>query len=117
MNHLDHNKYLLAVFAASLFCACALPARKTPSSGAPGQKETAVRKEAEVPLSPEDTRKVESLYYKAVGAYSSNDMAATIKYLDEISLLYPSCPPALDLRAKVKSVAGNSPSAPQPQRP
>jgi len=52
-------------------------------------------------------QKVESLYYMAVGAYSSNDMEATLKYLNEISTLAPSYPPATELRGKVKSVSGS----------
>ena len=96
------DKYLFAVFAAALFCACAaLPARKTPPPTAPAKKEAAVI------LSPEDANKVESLYYKAVGSYSNNDMGAALNYLDEISAIYPAYPPAAELRKKIRSVSGS----------
>lgn len=102
------DKHKFAVLAATLFCACALPARKAPPPAAPAKKEAAAKlSPAAVKLSPEDTRKVESLYYKAVGAYSNNDIGATLKYLDEISAIHPSYTPAAELREKVKSVSGS----------
>ena len=107
MIQIDRNKYLLAVLAAVFFCGCAQPSRRKPPAAPPAQKNEAIKKEAEVKLSPEDTQKVEGLYYKAVGAYSGNDMDAALKYLNEISTLYPSYPPAAELRGKIKSVPGN----------
>lgn len=104
---INRNKYLFTVFAAFLFCACALPSRKKPPPAAPVKKEAVVKNEAEIKLSPEDTQKVEILYYKAVGAYSSNDMGAALKYLNEISTVCPSYQPAAELRGKMKSVAGS----------
>ena len=113
---LRFNKYLSAVSAADLFCACAHTDRKTPPPAAPVKKEAAVKKEAVVKLSPEDAKEVESLYYKAVGAYSNNDMDAALGYINEISTLYPSYPPAAELRRKIKSVSGADKLQP-PQRP
>lgn len=94
-------KYLLPVSLAVLFCACALPARKSaPPPAAP------VKREAAVKLSPEDAKKVESLYYKAVGAYSNNDMDGALKYLKDISSIHPSYSPAGELREKIKRASG-----------
>ncbi|MEI7481694.1 MAG: hypothetical protein WCK75_05010 [Elusimicrobiota bacterium] len=64
-------------------------------------------KETPVNLSPSDTKKVESLYYKAVGAYSNNDMAAALESLNELSSIYPSYQPAAELRDKIRSVSGS----------
>ena len=116
MRLLRLSKYLFAVFAAALFCACAHTARKPAPPGAPVKKEAAVKKEAVVKLSPEDAKVVESLYYKAVGAYSNNDMDAALGYINEISTLYPSYPPAAELRGKIKSVSGAN-KLPAPQKP
>jgi len=116
MRLLRLSKYLFAVFAAALFCACAHTARKPAPPGAPVKKEAAVKKEAVVKLSPEDAKVVESLYYKAVGAYSNNDMDAALGYINEISTLYPSYPPAAELRGKIKSVSGAN-KVPPPQKP
>ena len=110
------NRYLFAVFAAALFCACAHTARKLAPPEAQSKKGTAVKKEAAVKLSPEDVKIVESLYYKAVGAYSNNDMDAALGYINEISTLYPSYPPAAELREKIKSVSGAN-KLPAPQKP
>ncbi len=107
------NKYLSAVFAAALFCACAHTGGKPPPPEAPVKKETAVKKEAAVKPSPEAAKEVESLYYKAVGAYSNNDMDAALGYINEISTLYPSYPPAAELRGKIKSVSGANKLPPQ----
>jgi len=93
------NKYLSAVFAAALFCACALPVRKIPPSAAPAKTETVVK------LSLEDAKKVESLYYTAVGAYSNNDMGAALRYLNDISAIHPSYLPAVELREKIRSIS------------
>ncbi|MCX5785199.1 MAG: hypothetical protein NTX59_05885 [Elusimicrobia bacterium] len=104
-----HNKYLLPVLAAALFCACALPKRKIPPPAVPDQKEAAPAKKevVVVKLSPEDAQKVDSLYYKAVGAYSNNNMGAALKYLDEISAIHPSYQQAMELREKIRSVSGS----------
>lgn len=49
---------------------------------------------------------MESLYYKAVGSYSGNDMPAALKYLDELSAIHPAYLPAAELREKIRSVSG-----------
>lgn len=102
---LTRFKYLFAVLGAALLCACAQAGRKTPPPPAPVRTGAAVKKEAAVKLSPEDAKEVESLYYKAVGAYSSNDMDAALGYINEISTLHPSYPPAAELRKKIESVS------------
>lgn len=94
------EKYLFTVLIAFLFCACALPFRKTSPPAPPAKKEAAVG------LSPEDANKVESLYYKAVGAYSGNDLDAALKYLGEILAIHPSYQPAVELSEKIRSVSG-----------
>lgn len=103
---LSSLKYSAAVLAAALLCACAQAGRKAPPPEAPVKTGAAVKKEAAVKLSPEDAKEVESLYYKAVGAYSNNDMDAALGYINEISTLHPSYPPAAELRKKIKSVSG-----------
>lgn len=107
------HKYILAVLAPLLFSACALPVRKVPLPAVPAAP---VKRTSVIALSAEDTNKVEGLYYKAVGAYSNNDMAAALKYVDEISTLYPSYPPAAELRDKIKSVSVAD-KLPPPQKP
>jgi len=77
--------------------------QKIQSSAAPAP----AKKGTPVKLSPEETKKVESLYYKAVGAYSNNDMAAALKSLDEIYSIYPDYPPAAELREKIRKVSGS----------
>lgn len=57
-------------------------------------------------LSPEAAKTAERLYYKAVGAYSNNDMAAALKYLDQISAIAPAYPPAAELREKIRRISG-----------
>ena len=101
------DKYLFPVFAATLLWACALPVRKIPPPEAPVKKAALAIKEAAVSLSPEDAQKVDSLYYKAVGAYSNNDMGAALIYLNEIFAIQPSYPQAVELREKIKSVSGS----------
>jgi len=95
------NKHLLPVLAAAFFCACFPAGWRTGPAPAP------VKKEAPVKLSAEDAREIDQLYYKAVGAYSNNDMELTLKYLDEISVIQPSYQPAAELRKKIKSVSGS----------
>jgi len=97
------NKFMLPALAAVLFLACAAPVRKAPAAPAAAP----VKKEAPVKLSDEDAKKVDRLYYKAVGAYSNNDMGLALKFLDEISALSPSYPPALELREKIRRITGN----------
>ena len=78
-----------------LFCAAAcLPPAKAPPT--PAKKETAVR------LTPEQAKKVEQLYYKAVGAYSRNDMVAADALLKEILAVNPAHKPSLELREKIR---------------
>ena len=78
-----------------LFCAAAcLPPAKPPPPSA--------RKEAAVRLTPEQAKKVEQLYYKAVGAYSRNDMAAANAHLKEILSINPAHKPSLELREKIR---------------
>ncbi len=96
------DKYIFCVLAAATLCACLPPVRKAAAPAAPVRKEASA-----VKLSPEDENKVEGLYYKAVGAYSNNDMSAALRFLDEISVISPSYPPAAELRGKIKSVAGS----------
>lgn len=110
------NKYLFAVLAAGLFCACAHTREKLPPPVAPVKKEALVKKEAVLKLSPEDAKEVESLYYKAVGAYGNNDMDTALGYVNEISTLYPSYPPAEELRIKIKRVSAAD-KPPTPQKP
>ena len=106
-------KSVSALLFPLLLCACSATAPKAAGPSAPPY---AVKTSTAPALSSEDTKKVESLYYRAVGAYSNNDMAATLKYLDEISTLYPAYPPAAELRGKIKSVSGHG-AALQPQKP
>lgn len=109
---LTRLKYLSAVLAAALLCACSHADRKTPPPAAPVKTGAAVKKEAAVKLSPENAKEVESLYYKAVGAYGNNDMDAALGYINEISTLHPSYPPAAELREKIKSVSRADKPAP-----
>jgi len=94
------NLYPLTIIAVFLFCACSLPVRKSPPQAPPFKKATAAG------LSAEDANKVESLYYKAVGSYSGNDMAAALGYLKELSVIDPAYAQAEELREKIKSVSG-----------
>lgn len=57
-------------------------------------------------LSGETRNKVERLYYRAVSAYTDNDMRSASGYLDEILRMAPGYPPALELRAKIRRVSG-----------
>jgi len=90
------HKYLLAAAASVLLCACLPP--NWFNAPAPA-KRTAPAK-----LSAEDEKTVERLYYKAVGAYSNNDMSAALGHLDEISRITASYAPAAELRGKIKSI-------------
>jgi hypothetical protein len=84
---------LLILFLPLLSAGCVLPR--------PGAKAA-----PEVRLSAEDSKRVERLYYRAVSAYTDNDMPAAGGYLDQISKIHPSYPPALQLREKIRRVSG-----------
>lgn len=86
---------LLACLLPALFGGCALLP--------PGRQ---AQKKPRAQLSPEARTAAERLYYKAVGAYSNNDMAAALKYLDQISDISPAYPPAAELREKIRRVSG-----------
>lgn len=86
-------KKLIPLFFLFVSAAACLPPAKPPPPA---------RKEAVVHLTPEQAKKVEQLYYKAVGAYSRNDMAASDGLLKEILAINPSYKPALELREKVR---------------
>ncbi|OGR44502.1 MAG: hypothetical protein A2X35_00095 [Elusimicrobia bacterium GWA2_61_42] len=94
-----HNKHLFHLLLPLLLCGCFPAAWKT----APAKKEAPVR------LSEENTRKVEQLYYKAVGAYTNNELALSLKNLNEISAIHPSYPPALELREKIRRISVTKP--------
>jgi len=55
-----------------------------------------------VKLSPEQTKQAEQLYYKAVGAYSRNDLGPAGVLLEEILAINPAHKPALELREKIR---------------
>jgi outer membrane protein assembly factor BamD (BamD/ComL family) len=99
------DRHFFVILAVVFFCACALPAPKTVPAAASSGRETAWK------FSPEDARKAEQLYYKAVGAYSNNDMAGALKYLNAISAIHPAYPPAVELREKIRKIHGNARAA------
>ncbi|HOI41999.1 MAG TPA: hypothetical protein PK523_03555 [Elusimicrobiales bacterium] len=84
---------LFLLFLPLLSAGCAIPR--------PGAKTA-----SEVRLSAEDSKRVERLYYRAVSAYTDNDMKASLGYLDQISRIHPSYPPARQLREKIRRVSG-----------
>jgi len=88
------NKYLLAVLVLAVFSACLPSSRR----GAPSAEKKAAM------LSPEAEKKVERLYYEAVGAYSNGDMQRAAGYIDQISAIQPSYRPAAELREKIRRV-------------
>lgn len=98
---------MLAPAAAAILCACAAPAKKAVPPP-PSKKEAAPK------VSPEDAKKVERLYYKAVGAYSDNDMPAALVILDEISSIEPAYRPAAELREKIKRTSSGGARPAQP---
>lgn len=51
--------------------------------------------------------KIERLYYRAVDAYTANDMKGASSYVTEILVLDPGYKPALELRDKIKKVSGD----------
>lgn len=89
---------LLLIPAALLLCAAACRQ--------PGAKPAKAAPPAPVALSRENALKVDRLYYRAVGAYTENDMEAARAYLGEILSIHPSYRPALDLREKIRKVSG-----------
>ena len=84
---------LLLILSAGA-AACLPPAKAPPP--APARKEAAAR------LTPEQAKRVEQLYYKAVGAYSRNDMATADAQLKEILSINPAHKPSLELREKIR---------------
>lgn len=109
-------KYPVMLACSALLCACSATVPKARMAAAPPVPAGTAITTAAAALSAEDMKKVEGLYYRAVGAYSNNDMDAALKYIDEISTLYPSYPPAVELRGKLKSVSGVK-AAPPPWKP
>jgi hypothetical protein len=108
---MSNIKYSSMLLLSLLLCACSAPARKEPQAAGPAAPAYVVKNSTAPALSAEDMKKVESLYYRAVGAYSNNDMGATLNYIDQISTLYPLYPPAVELLGKIKSVSGNKAAA------
>lgn len=103
------HKHLIAAGAAALLCACLPPNWFNAPAPAP------VKRAAPAKLSAEEEKQVERLYYKAVGAYSNNDMPAALGHLDEIYKITTSYAPAAELREKIKSLGGKA--APRPKTP
>lgn len=99
MTRLQRIGYLVAASAALFSGACAQPARKAAPPPARPRSEAGAR------LSPEDAKKVDQLYYKAVGAYSNNDLPAALRYLDEISAIDRHFAPAAEMRAKIRRIS------------
>lgn len=98
---------LTCLLLPAMLGGCAL----LPPRGAAAQKKAEPRlpreaRQAEAQLSPEVMTAAERLYYKAVGAYSNNDMASALEYLEQISAIAPSYPPAAELREKIRRVSG-----------
>lgn len=93
-------KKLFPFFILFTCAAACLPPAKIPP--APARKQTAAR------LTPEQAKKVEQLYYKAVGAYSRNDMAAADARLQEILSINPFHNPSLELRKKIRLATGQN---------
>ena len=100
------SKHLFAAAAAALLCACLPPNWFNTPAQAPAKRSAPAR------LSAEDAKQVERLYYKAVGAYSNNDMPAALGHLDDISKITTSYAPAAELREKIKSIGVKT--APRP---
>ena len=102
-------KHLLAAAAAAFLCACLPPNWFNAPAPAPAKRAAPAR------LSAEDEKTVERLYYKAVGAYSNNDMPAALSHLDEIDRITTSYAPAAELREKIKGIGVKT--APRPKTP
>lgn len=86
-------KKLIPLLFLFVFAAACLPPAAPPPP--PARKEAAR-------LTPEQAKKAEQLYYKAVGAYSRNDMAAADALLKEILAINPAHKPSLELREKIR---------------
>lgn len=86
------KKLIPVLFLFACAAACLPPAKAPP----PARKEAALR------LTPEQAKRVEQLYYKAVGAYSRNDMAAADAHIKEILAINPAHRPSLELREKIR---------------
>lgn len=89
-------KYFIPVLACALACACLPPQKAARPAAAPQ------RAAAAVDLSPEQVKKTDQLYYKAVGAYSNNDLPAAAALLKEIFSINPAHKPALELRERIR---------------
>jgi hypothetical protein len=90
-------KKIIPLFLVLACAAACLPPAPPPPPPPPPQKAA-----APVRLTPEQAKKVEQLYYKAVGAYSRNDMPAANAHLKEILVINPAHKPALELREKIR---------------
>jgi len=88
-------------FALALSCACAGlgPAHRD----APAARER--RRSRPLRLSSQDSQRVEQLYYRAVDAYSRNDMSTARARLDELLAIDPAHAPALELLGKIRKAA------------
>ncbi len=104
------QKYIIPAFVfCALVSACVSPKMRVyePEPVFMSDDHPVSKKEpAALRLSAEQTKKIEQLYYKAVGAYSNNEMAASGGYLKEIFAIHPSYPPALELKKKISLAAG-----------
>ncbi|HCC47380.1 MAG TPA: hypothetical protein DEQ38_04595 [Elusimicrobia bacterium] len=89
-------KFFIPVLACILACACLPPKKAVQPAAAPQRAAAAVK------LSPEQLKKVDQLYYKAVGSFSNNDMPAASAHLKEIFSINPAHKPALELRDKIR---------------
>lgn len=98
---MERSKYFAAALACAL-CAGCLPLDKRQQQPQPA---AAARKAVPQPTA-EQLKRAEQLYYKAVGAYSANDMAGASAYLKEILAIHPSYAPALELREKIRLAGG-----------
>jgi len=93
---------LLLPAALAMAAACVPPRKAAPVPAAPAAQPA--RKA--IPLSAEQKKKVEQLYYRAVGAYSNNDLPAASAYLREILAICPNHAEALELREKIRLASG-----------
>lgn len=94
--------YLLLLPAAFALSAGCVP----PGKAAPAARAAQAASKKEPPLTAEQKKRVDQLYYRAVGAYSNNDMAAASSYIREILSICPSYKDALELREKVRLASG-----------
>ncbi len=96
--------FCFLAWGALLLSGCGAQQRKPAAQTAPPLPEKAGAAE----ISPENIKKAEGLYYKAVDAYSKNDMKASLEYLGEILVINPSSRSALELRKKIRIVTGGN---------